>query len=155
MKIRSVAAGVALALFAAAGGAAMAQEHYTEGPVWSVTLMRTNDGQFDNYMEFLRANWLPNMAEGKKQGLILDYKVFVADLNDPNGWNVGLAVLNSSFGKALDYNADDEKKWDAITAKTMKTADKDKQDEMSKPRFSMRTFVRTYVSREVTLKPMP
>ncbi len=39
-----------------------AQEHYTEGNVREVSFYRTKPGQFDEYMKYLRANFLPLSA---------------------------------------------------------------------------------------------
>ena len=48
-----------------------AQEHYTEGSVRAVSFYRTSPGQFDAYLKYLRANFLPQQEEAKKQGLKL------------------------------------------------------------------------------------
>ena len=72
--------------------------------------------------------------EAKKQGLIQDWKVFVQERTNPNDWDIAVATLHSSYGRALDYSAADEAKWDAIQAETWKTADRDKQNEAAAPR---------------------
>jgi hypothetical protein len=137
------------------GGAAVAQEHWTEGPVWNITFYRTTPGHFDDYLKYLRAHYIPTTAESKKQGLILDTKVYVKQPRDPNDWDVAIATLYPSYGKALDYNAADDDKGKAIQSKHWKTTDEQKQQEMSSPRLALRTFVGSDIVREVTLKPMP
>ena len=132
-----------------------AQEHWTEGPVWEVSFYRTKQGHFDDYMKYLRTHYLPQTAESKKQGLILDTKVFVKDPTSPNDWDVCIATLHSSYGKALDYSKEDEDKSDAIAAKHFKTEDEKKQDEQTTPRFEMRDFIGSQYVREVNLRPMP
>jgi len=136
-------------------GSAVAQEHFTDGPVWAISSYQVEAGQQDAYAIWLRTYALPNYTEAKKQGLILDWKVFVQNRTGPNDWDVAVATLYPSYGKALDYSAADEAKWDAIQAGTWKTADKDKQREAAAGRLSMRKYLGTRYVREVTLKPMP
>jgi hypothetical protein len=136
-------------------GAAMAQEHYTEGPVWVISFYRTRPGQFDNYMKYLRSNYLVTSTESKRQGLILDSKLFVKAPRSHDDWDVAVAYLYPSYGKALDYSAADDEKGKAIAAQHFKTMDQDQQQKMTAPRFEMRDFVGSDLVREVTLRPMP
>ena len=46
---------------------AFAQEHYTEGPVWQVTLIRVKPTQMDAYLTSLRANTKTIYEEMKKE----------------------------------------------------------------------------------------
>jgi hypothetical protein len=132
-----------------------AQEHWTEGPVWSCSAYRTKQGQEDNYFRYLRQNFAPPSAEAKKQGLILDSKIFVQTPARADDWNVMICSLFPSYGKAMDYDADADKKSKAIQAQHWKTTDEEKQREMSAKRFEMRDFLGTSYVREVTLKPLP
>ena len=136
-----------------ASGSAVAQEHWTEGPVWECSAYRTNPGMFDTYMKWIRAHSEPINAEAKKQGLIVDFKTFVKPPRDQNDYDVLFCTLYSSFSKALDYNKGDDDKFEAISAAHWATADDDKQREMSSPRLEMRTFMGTSYHREVTLRP--
>ena len=58
--------------------AAAAQEHYTEGPVWRVTLVRVKPAQMDAYLTSLRQATKPLLEEEKRTGVIVDYKIFLA-----------------------------------------------------------------------------
>jgi hypothetical protein len=136
-------------------GTALAQEHYTDGPVWGISTYQIEPDQGDAYLKWLRSHALRNQMEAKKQGLILDWKIFVQERATPGDWDIAIATLYPSYGKAMDYSAADEAKWDAIQAETWKTADKDKQREASAPRLAMRKYLGTRYVREVTLKPMP
>lgn len=136
-------------------GSAAAQEHFTDGPVWAIASYQVEADQGDAYMKWLRTNALRNYTEAKKQGLILDWKVFTQDRTGPGDWDIAIATLYPSFSKALDYSAADEAKWDAIQAQTYKTADKDKQREAMAGRLAMRKYLGTRYVREVMLKPMP
>lgn len=136
-------------------GVAVAQEHWTEGPVWAISFYRTTPGHFDDYLKYLRTHYTVTTAESKKQGLILESKVFVKTPADANDWDVAIATLYPSYGKALDFNQGDDAKSKAIQAQHWKTPDQEKQREMTAPRFEMRKAVGTTYTREVTLRPMP
>ena len=73
--------------------ASFAQEHYTEGPVWRVSLVRVKPTQMDAYLTSLRQSSKPLLEEQKRQGLIVDYKLFLKETkNNPEDWDVCLAV---------------------------------------------------------------
>lgn len=134
---------------------AFAQENWTEGPVWGCGTYRTEPGQYQAYVKYLRATALPIAVEQKKQGLILDFKVFVQAPHDANDWDVMVCSLHANYAQALDYNKADDDKLKAIRAKQFKTADEQKQQELTKGRLEMRKFIsQTYV-REVNLRPLP
>lgn len=151
MRRALILAGV---LCLVAAGIGFAQEHYTEGPVWVVEFYRTTPGHWDDYMQYLRENWLPTSTEAKKQGLVLDFKVYLKDPTGPHDWDVAFATLVPNFAK-LDYSKADEDKWKAISAKQYKTEDEKKQREMTENRLKMRDYLGTSYMREVTLKPIP
>jgi hypothetical protein len=151
MKMKRI--GLAAAMLACVTVPAVAQEHWTEGPVWACEAYRTSPGQFDAYMKYIRSDVEPQNIEAKKQGLILDYKTFVKAPNDANDYDVLFCTLYSNFAQALDYNKATEDKADAIAAAHFATADEDKQAEMIKPRLDMRTYLGTTYVREVSLRP--
>jgi hypothetical protein len=73
--------------------ALFAQEHYTEGPIWRVSLIRVKPTQMDAYLTSLRQSSKPLLEEEKRQGLIMDYKLFLKETkNNPEDWDVCLAV---------------------------------------------------------------
>ncbi len=152
MKMKRI--GLAAAVLTCLSVPAVAQEHWTDGPVWECSAYRTNPGQFDTYMQWLRSHALVTTGEAKKQGLIQDYKVFVKPPQDANDYDVLICNLHASFAKALDFNQEDEDKFDAITAKHWATAERDKQREQSAPRLEMRKFLGTTFVREVNLRPI-
>jgi hypothetical protein len=140
-----------LVLFAAGS---FAQENYTEGPVREVSFYRTSPGQFDAYMKYLRANFLPQQEEAKKQGLILGYSVLLNTPSSSEDWDVAIVFIHKSFGDALDYNQADADKMKKIQEDHYKTSDQEKVREMTSKRFDMRTYVGTRYLREITLKPL-
>src|SRR5438067_9419739 len=80
----------------------LAQEHYTEGPVWRVTLIRVKPENVDAYLSMLRQSNKPFLDEAKKQGLIVDYKVFSKETaSGPNDWTFAIAIQYKNWA-ALD-----------------------------------------------------
>jgi hypothetical protein len=137
----------ALGLFLLFALQAFAQEHYTEGPIWQVTLIRVKPTAMDAYLTSLRANTKSIYDEMKKENLILDYKVFLnTTKHDPQDWDIAVGVLYKNFG-ALD----------GLTAKGETIRDKvlgSKQaaQQLGEKRVDMREIVSTMTLREVTLK---
>ena len=150
MKTKSI--GLLAAAMLCVSGSAVAQEHWTEGPVWECSAYRTEPGQFDTYLKWIRAHAEIINQEAKKQGLIIDYKTYIHTPGDEHDYDVLFCTLYSSFGKALDYNKGDDDKFDAISSAHWATADEDKQQEMNAPRLKMRTYMGTSYHREVTLR---
>jgi hypothetical protein len=151
MRFRAISAVLGLSLLF--GGVAVAQDHWTEGPVWSIEFYRTTPGHFDDYLKYIRQNVLPQNEESKKQGLVLDQKVFVKSPASPEDWDIAFATLYKNMA-ALDYSAELDKKGKAIAEKHYKTGDEDKQREMIKPRLDWRIYLGTQLVREVNLKPL-
>ena len=126
---------------------AFAQEHYTEGPIWQITLIRVKPTQFDAYLTSLRANSKSIYDEMKKEGVILDYKVFLnTTKHDPQDWDIPIGVEYKNFA-ALD----------GLTAKSEAIRDKvlgSKQNalQIGEKRADMREIISTMLLREVTLK---
>ena len=138
-----------------AASAALAQEHFTEGPVWECSSYRTKPGHFDDYMKYLRSNAVSQGQESKKAGLILDQKFYTHVPAGPTEPDVMICTLHASYAKALDFNAADDAKSKEIAAKHWKTPDQEKQREMTSKRLDFREFLGSSYYREVTLKPMP
>ena len=82
------AAFAAFATFACASVTALADDHsYTEGPVVNVSRIRTVDGKFDEYMNWLGTTWKQEQEASKKAGYILSYEVLTVEpreLDDPD-----------------------------------------------------------------------
>ncbi len=84
------------------GVQAIAQEHYTEGPISRVILLKIKPGKFDAFMQDLRDHVKPIWEEEKRQGVIMDYKVYLNSTTDtPGDWNVALALQYKNYA-ALD-----------------------------------------------------
>jgi hypothetical protein len=73
--------------------ALLAQEHYTEGPIWRVQLIRVKPTQLDAYLTSLRQSTKPLIEEEKRQGVIMDYKVFLKETkNNPEDLDICVAI---------------------------------------------------------------
>jgi len=84
--------GIAICLFVFAP-ALLAQEHYTEGPVWRVSLIRVKPTHMDDYLSSLQQSSKPFLEEEKRQGLIVDYKLFIKETkSNPQDWDMCLAL---------------------------------------------------------------
>jgi hypothetical protein len=71
----------------------VAQEHYTEGPVWRVQLIRVKPNQMDAYLSSLRQSTKPLIEEEKRQGVIMDYKIFLKETKSgPEDWDIAVAI---------------------------------------------------------------
>ena len=93
---------VLLCLVCAFGMQALAQEHYTEGPVWRVVLWKVHPGKMNAFLTDARQNFKPIYEEWKKQGMIVDYKMYLNSA--PSGaqdWDVAFAFQVKNFA-ALD-----------------------------------------------------
>ncbi len=133
---------------------ALAQEHYTEGHVYTCDTYRVKEGATDAYSRYLRSTVVPQTDAAKKAGLIVDRLYFVRSEGSAAAWNYMSCIVLKNFA-ALDYDAAAEKKSDEIAAAQLKTADRAKQDALTGVRFGMRDFKGSSTIREVTLKPLP
>ena len=73
---------LAAALFStvAVASTAMAQESsYKPGTVWEASRIDVLPGQFENYMDYLAANWKKVQEFGKAQGVVVSYHVLATN----------------------------------------------------------------------------
>jgi hypothetical protein len=119
--MRSVSRWLLLLGLVCGASAALADEGrpYTEGPVVTVTSVRTKVGMFDEYMKFVAGNYRRNMEEYKKAGLILDYGVYQAFPHNPHEPDLFLTVTFKNWA-AFDGLQD---KMDPIDAKVYGSVD--------------------------------
>jgi hypothetical protein len=137
----------ALGLFLLFALQAFAQEHYTEGPIWQVTLIRVAPTKMDAYLTTLQANTKTIYDEMKKENLILDYKVFLnTTKHDPQDWDIAIGLQYKNFG-ALDGLTT---KGETIRDKIL--GSKQAAQQLGEKRVEMREIVSTMLLREVTLR---
>lgn len=143
------------AVLACASGSALAQEHWSEGPVWNCSFYYVPGENWDKYMLYLRRNTVPLQAAQKKAGLVLDYRTFVKDPRGTDDWNFAACTQFRSYGQAYDYDAADEAKLKSIASAHWKTQDEEAQRKAAAERYSLRTFLGSYSMRQIDFRPMP
>ena len=127
--------------------AAWAQEHYTEGPVWRVQLIRVKPGKMDAYLTSIRGSSKPLLDEQKKQGLIMDYKVFLKETKaNPEDWDIALAVQFKNHAAMDGATAKNE----AIRDKVM--GGKSQAQSVTDKRLDMREVISSDLMQEILLK---
>jgi len=119
---------------------------YTEGPVWTITMVKAKYGMGDDYLKGLTKSFKGTLDEAKKQGLVMDYKILLGDAATPQDFNILLMVESKNMA-ALD-NA--REKFDPIARKIEGTPDQ--QRTTATQRLEIREIVGDKVMREVTLK---
>jgi hypothetical protein len=127
--------------------ALFAQEHYTEGPVWRVTLIRVKPTQMDAYLTMLRQSTKSVYEESKKQGSIIDYKVFLKETkNSPEDWDICIAVQYKNHA-ALDGLA---AKGEAVRDKIL--GGKAPAQQLNEKRAEIREVISSELLQEIFLK---
>lgn len=126
---------------------AIAQEHYTEGPVWRVSLIKVKPTQMDAYLTTLRQSTKPLLDEEKRQGIIVDYKVFLKETQaGSQDWDIALAIQFKNHA-AMDGLA---AKGEAVRDKIM--GGKQPAQQLAEKRSEMREVVSSELLQEIMLK---
>jgi hypothetical protein len=129
------------------GAVAVAQEHYTEGPVWRVTLVKVKPTQMDAYLSTLRQSTKPLLEEEKRAGAIVDYKVFLKETaSGPQDWDVALAVEYKNHAAMDGLTAKGEAARDKIMG------GKQQAQQLAEKRVEMREVISSELLQEVLLK---
>lgn len=126
---------------------AAAQEHYTEGPVWRVTLIKVKPTQMDAYLTSLRQSSKPFFEEQKRQGIIVDYKVFLKETSQgPQDWDVAVAVQYKNHAALDGLTA----KGEAVRDKIL--GGKQPAQQIAEKRAEIREVVSSELLQEIILK---
>jgi len=127
--------------------ALFAQEHYTEGPVWRVSLIRVKPNQMDAYLTSLQQSSKPILEQEKRDGMIMDYKIFLKETkNNPEDWDLCLAVQYKNHA-AMDGLA---AKGEAVRDKIL--GGKQQAQEVGEKRQQIRELVSSELLQEIMLK---
>ncbi len=125
----------------------VAQEHYTEGPVWRVTTVRVKPAQMDAYLMSLRQGTKPLLDEEKRAGIIMDYKLFLKETqNDPKDWDIALAVLYKNHAAMDNLAAKGEMVRDKILG------GKPQAQQLAEKRVEIREIISSELFQEIMLK---
>jgi hypothetical protein len=125
----------------------LAQENYTEGPVWRVSLIHVKPTHMDEYLASLRQSSKPFLDEEKRQGLIVDYKLFIKETQtNPDDWNVSLAIEYKNHAAMDGLGA----KTEAIRDKVL--GGKQPAQQLAEKRQEIRETVSSDLLQEIFLK---
>jgi len=127
--------------------ALFAQEHYTEGPIWRIQLIRVKPTAMDAYLTSLRTSTKPLIEEQKKQGMIMDYKIFLKETKaNPEDWDICVAIEYKNHA-AMDGLA---AKGEAVRDKIM--GGKAAAQQLGEKRAEIRELVSSELLQEIFLK---
>ncbi len=127
-------------------GAKGSNAPYTEGPVWTLTMIKTKSGLSDEYLKQITGTVKPVYDEEKKQKIILDYKILSGEASGPQDFNILILVEYPNWA-AFDNLRD---KMDPIVEKVIGSEDQRRATAMK--RLDIREILGTKTMREITLK---
>ncbi len=126
----------------------------TAGMVSRVTYLDVLPGKTNDFTTFIRTHSMPLMEEQKKQGLIVSYGYFTKPTTEgPGDWDLGLVVTYKNYADAVDFNADRNAKFDAISLAHYGSAEA--RTKANDGANLLRTVVKSELVRGVTFNPMP
>jgi hypothetical protein len=149
MKITKTVQMIALAALSlgiASLCVAQSDAPYTEGPVWTVTMVKTKAGMGDEYLKELAKTLKTSLEEAKKQNLVVDYKILLGNAATPQDFDI--LIMVESKNMAAQDNA--REKFDPIARKVVGTTDQ--QQAIQVKRLDIREITGTKLMREITLK---
>jgi hypothetical protein len=127
--------------------AVFAQEHYTEGPVWRIQLIRVKPTAMDAYLTSLQQSSKPILDEEKRSGMILDYKIFLKETkNNPEDWDLCLAVQYKNHAAMDGLAAKGEMMRDKLLG------GKQPAQQLSEKRSEIRELISSELLDEIILK---
>ena len=119
---------------------------YTEGPVWTITMVKTKPGMSDDYLKTLAKIYKATNDEAKKQGIIMDYKILLGDASSPHDFDILLMVEYKNMA-AFDNLRE---KADPIADKIIGSEEVQRQGAVK--RMEIREIMGNKLMREITLK---
>ena len=119
---------------------------YSEGAVWTLTMVKTKPGMSDDYLKTLAKTFKSVNDEAKKQGIISDYKILSGDAATTQDFDLLLMVEYPNMA-AMDGLRE---KTEPIFDKIMGTEDQQRQ--MAVKRVEIREIMGDKLMREITLK---
>jgi hypothetical protein len=99
---KTLTVGAVLMGLTLGGTVAVADDHvYSEGPVVNVAMVRTVDGKFEDYMNWLGTTWKHQQEAMKKAGYIVSYEVLTVEPRSPHDPDILLVTTYKNWA-ALD-----------------------------------------------------
>ena len=106
------------------------ERSFTEGSVVVVSNIRTEPGQFDNYLKYLAGTYKSLMEEYKKAGIILDYGVYSTSPTNPSEPDLILTVAYKNLAAMDNLDAKQDpigkKIWGSLQASSQASAERGK-----------------------------
>jgi hypothetical protein len=145
MKTRILAI---IALTCSLSGLCFAQSSapYSEGSVWTLSMIKTKTGLNDEYLKQITGTVKPVYEEAKKQKIILSYKILDGESSDSHDFNILILVEYPNMA-AFDHLRD---KMDPLLTKAM--GSEEQRKDMAVKRLDVREILGTKTMREITLK---
>jgi len=128
-------------------GAQASTRSYREGPVISVSYIRTKPGMFDRYMQYLDGAYKTNLEAQKAAGIVLDYAIYTSEPRTPADHDVMLTIVYKNWS-AFDNLAD---KTDAIANKALSSTPEQRAQQFA-DRSAMRESLGSRTYQQLTLK---
>lgn len=144
--LRSCAAATLFTLAAFSSQVYADGRNWDDGPVINVGYIRTADGHFDDYMKWLATTYKQEQEAAKKAGLILSYRVVIAEPHGPNDPDV-LLITEYKNWAALDRLGS---RFEAVLSQVEGSVDKANQSEVD--RGKIRTVLGAQTFQEALLK---
>ena len=119
---------------------------YTEGPVWTISMIKTKPGMADDYLKNLAQIYKAVNDEAKKQGIIMDYKILLGNDSTPQDFDI---LLMQEFKNMAAFDGLREKT-DPIAKKLIGSEDVQRQGAVK--RMEIREIMGNKLMREITLK---
>jgi hypothetical protein len=145
-KLLLTAITCAFALGTASLCLAQSDAPYTEGSVWTITMVKTKPGMDDDYLKMLAKIYKQASDEAKKQGIISDYKILVGNASTPQDYNI---LLMQQFPNMAAFDGLRDK-LDPIDKKIQGSLEAQRQG--AAKRMEVREIMGDKLMREVTLK---
>ena len=92
MKNKIISLVITLMVLSFTLAKAQAPKPYTEGSVWETSFIKTKPNMGEEYLKSLAGTWIKVQEEGKKQGLVLSYKVLAGDASNPQDFDIILMI---------------------------------------------------------------
>ena len=119
---------------------------YTEGPVWTITMVKTKPGMTDDYLKMLAKIYKATSEEAKKQGVITDYKILLGDTANAQDFEI---LLMQEFQNMAAFDGLRDK-LDPIEKKIIGSEEVQRQGAIK--RMEVREIMGNKLMREITLK---
>ena len=120
--------------------------NWNDGPVVNVAAIRTIDGHFDDYMQWLATTYKKLQEASKAAGLITSYRVLVVEARGPHDPDIYLVTEFKNWA-ALDHLGS---KLDGVSAQVEGSVEKANQSEAD--RAKIRTVLGSQTMQVAELK---